>query len=75
LCLSSSSIFPHYYFCVHHPVNRDDRHLLALATGSDISVTGRPVSKFVFILTRNGLGPVLGELIIGLGRDWVRCRL
>jgi hypothetical protein len=33
------SIFSHYSFFVHHPVNRDDRHLLALAMASGFSVT------------------------------------
>jgi hypothetical protein len=33
------SIFSDYSFCVHHPVNRDDQHLLARAMASDFSVT------------------------------------
>jgi hypothetical protein len=31
------SIFSNYSFWVHHPVNRDDRHLLAFAMASDFS--------------------------------------
>jgi hypothetical protein len=40
LCLSSSSAhhFSDHSFCVHYPVNRDDRHLLAHAMVSDFSV-------------------------------------
>jgi hypothetical protein len=30
---------PSYSFIVHHPVNRDDRHLLARAMASDFTVT------------------------------------
>jgi hypothetical protein len=37
LCLSSSLAI-HYSFLVHHPVNWDDRHLLARAMASDFSV-------------------------------------
>jgi hypothetical protein len=40
LCLSSSSAlhFSNYNFLVHHPVNWDDRLLLACAMASDFSV-------------------------------------
>jgi hypothetical protein len=31
LLLLGSPFFPNYSFCVHHLVNRDDRHLLANA--------------------------------------------
>jgi nitrate reductase NapE component len=40
-CVFSSSLalhFFHYSFSVHHPVNRDDRHLRAHAMASDFSV-------------------------------------
>jgi hypothetical protein len=33
-----SSFFPIIFFLVHHPVNRDDRHLLAHAMASDFTV-------------------------------------
>jgi hypothetical protein len=40
LCLSSSSAlqFFNYSFLVHHPVNRDGRHLLAHAMASEFTV-------------------------------------
>jgi hypothetical protein len=39
LFYSSSTLhFSDYSFMVHHPVNRDDRHLLAHAMASDFSV-------------------------------------
>jgi hypothetical protein len=39
LCLSSSALhFSYYSFLVHHPVNQDDRHLLACAMASDSTV-------------------------------------
>jgi hypothetical protein len=40
-CLSSSSAlhFSNYFFLVNHPVNWDDRHLLAHAAASDLTVT------------------------------------
>jgi hypothetical protein len=34
-----------YSFCIPHPVNRDDQHLLAHALASDISVTWQFLSK------------------------------
>jgi hypothetical protein len=54
LYLSSSSalLFSDYSFWVHHPVNRDDRHLLAHAMASDFSVAWQCLSKrtIVFLL-------------------------
>jgi hypothetical protein len=40
LCLSSSLTrhFSNYFFCVNHPVNRDDQQLLAQAIASDFTV-------------------------------------
>jgi chemotaxis regulatin CheY-phosphate phosphatase CheZ len=40
MCLDSSLAlhFSDYSFHVHHPVNQDDRHLLAHAMASDFSV-------------------------------------
>jgi hypothetical protein len=42
-----ASLWPYicsnYYFLVHHPVSRDDRHLLAHAIASDFTVTGQYV--------------------------------
>jgi hypothetical protein len=47
LCLSSSSAlhFSDYSFWVHHPVNQDDRQLLANAMASDFSVAWQCLSK------------------------------
>jgi hypothetical protein len=39
------SIFFSYYFLVHHPVNRDDRHLFAHAMASDFSVAWQFLNK------------------------------
>jgi hypothetical protein len=44
LCLWPS-IFSHYTFWIHHPVNQDDRHLLAHAMASDFTVTWQFISK------------------------------
>jgi hypothetical protein len=48
LCLSSSSGLRFYYysFRVNHPVNRDDRHLLALAMASYFSVVSKRTTGF-----------------------------
>jgi hypothetical protein len=45
LCLSSLVLhFSDNSFLVHHPVNWDDRHLLANAKATDFSVGGCKVS-------------------------------
>jgi hypothetical protein len=49
--LLSPPFFPDYTFHVHHPVNWDDRHLLALAMASDISVKWQlSKRKLLFLL-------------------------
>jgi hypothetical protein len=48
LCFSSSlalHFFWIFFFCVHHPANRDDRHVLAHAMASDFSVARQFLSK------------------------------
>jgi hypothetical protein len=65
LCLASStpSIFSNHSFIVHHPVNRDDWHLLAHALASDLTITtGLPDGLF---LNRN---PHLDKFLRAL--DW-----
>jgi hypothetical protein len=49
------SILSDYSFRIHHPVNRDDPHLLAHAMASDFSVTWQFLSKrtIVFLLGSN----------------------
>jgi hypothetical protein len=61
------SIFFNYSFWVHHPVNRDDRHLLAHAMASDFSVTWQCLSKrAIFFLLRIKL-----HALIRLGMDFL----
>jgi hypothetical protein len=43
--LARIPIFSNYSFGVHHPVNRDDQHLLAHAMASDFSVSWQFLSK------------------------------
>jgi hypothetical protein len=45
LLLIGPPFFPNYSFWVHHPVNRDDWHLLANAMASDFSVTWQCLSE------------------------------
>jgi hypothetical protein len=44
-CLFSSSALHFYSILVHHPVNRDDWHLLARAMASDFTVAWQFFSK------------------------------
>jgi hypothetical protein len=38
LLLLGPPVFSDYFLLAHHPVNRDDRHLLACAMAPDFSV-------------------------------------
>jgi hypothetical protein len=43
--------FSDYSFWVHHPVNRDDRHILAHAMASDFSVAWQYLSKRTIVFS------------------------
>jgi hypothetical protein len=45
LLLLGPSFFSYYSFLIHHPVDRDDWHLLAHVMASDFSVTWHFLSK------------------------------
>jgi hypothetical protein len=51
MCLSSSSALRDYTFWFHHPVNRDDRHLLAHAMASDFSFAVQCLSKRTIVFS------------------------
>jgi hypothetical protein len=46
--------FSDYSFLVHHPVNRDDRHFLALAMASDFTIA---VAGDVYLREVEVVGP------------------
>jgi hypothetical protein len=84
LCLSSSSAlhFSDYYLLVRHPVNRDDRHLLAHAMASDFTVAPsrccckRPVyTNNVFCVVDTKRHEATGNLQIDLVLILARHRL
>jgi hypothetical protein len=66
LCLSSSLAlhFYHHSFLAHHPVNQDDRHLLALAKASDFSVAWQfsQREQLVFLFGSNSIANSLAKI-------------
>jgi hypothetical protein len=64
LCFSSSSAlhFSNYSFLVHHPVNRDDRQLLAHAMASDVTVAWQPT---MYVSSETSVEVILRIFLLG----------
>jgi hypothetical protein len=66
------SILSDYYFLVHHPVNRDEWHILAHAMASDFTVTWQFSQReqlfFFFFFILDQTRRLLLSLLYNMGR-------